>query len=183
MRYAARSKVSNRARNPSKAVVPTLAGPGSERSLIKTRQRNISRKLAMRLLRRINVRWLNILSYGPPVDIVLVIEAAKAHERAAELHQECDSPTFAGQQFLQAAFCYRKKEERGDDMQGGDMQSAARCYQKASQIFARAGNWPSAAKAQNDLGLLIEIEFEDYKAAVEAFERAAEWYAMGRQPA
>ncbi|KAI5310819.1 vesicular-fusion protein S17 [Ascosphaera atra] len=94
-------------------------------------------------------------------------EAGQAFEKAASIHQQyLNEPDDAAQQLTEAFKVYRKT----------DPEDAARALQGAIAHYCGKGNFRRAANHQQNLAELFEVELGDEVRAVEAYERAAEWF-------
>lgn len=94
-------------------------------------------------------------------------EAGQAFERAvAVLTQNLNEPDDAANSLIEAFKVYRKT----------DPEDAARVLQSAINHYIGKGNFRRAATHQQNLAELYEVEIGDEGRALEAYEKAAEWF-------
>lgn len=94
-------------------------------------------------------------------------EAGQAFEKAAAIQKDkLSEPDDAANSLTEAYKSYRKDEPR----------DAARVLDQAINHYTLKGNFRRAATHKQNLAELYEIELEDQKAAIEAYETAAGWY-------
>ena len=94
-------------------------------------------------------------------------EAGMAFERAANIQtKNLNEPGGAANTLQEAYKVYRKEEP----------QSAARCLQQAISHYTSTGNFRRAATQQQNLAEIYEVEVGDTKAAVDAYDTAAQWF-------
>ncbi|KZZ86999.1 NSF attachment protein [Ascosphaera apis ARSEF 7405] len=94
-------------------------------------------------------------------------EAGQAFEKAASVHRDnLNEPDDAAQSLIEAFKVYRKT----------DPEDAARVLQGAIQHYTSKGNFRRAASYEQNLAELYEVELGDEKAALEAYEKTAEWF-------
>ena len=94
-------------------------------------------------------------------------EAGQAFERAAAIQQnQLKEPDDAANTLTEAYKSYRKDEP----------EDAARCMEQAIQHYTMKGNFRRAATNKQQLAELYEVELNDKKRAMEAYELAATWY-------
>lgn len=67
---------------------------------------------------------------------------------------------------IDASNCFRKS----------NIEDSVKCLQEASEIFTDIGKFSPAAKAQKEIGEILE-ENNDYEGAVKAFDTAADYYS------
>jgi tetratricopeptide (TPR) repeat protein len=94
-------------------------------------------------------------------------EAGQAFEKAASIQtQNLNEPDDAANNLQEAFKVYRKT----------DPEDAARVLSSAIQHYVLRGNLRRAATQQQYLAELYEVELGDMKKALEAYEKAAEWF-------
>ncbi|KAL1954444.1 hypothetical protein VTO42DRAFT_1168 [Malbranchea cinnamomea] len=94
-------------------------------------------------------------------------EAGLAFEKAASVFQNnLNEPDDAANALIEAFKVYRKT----------DPEDAARVLQKAIEHYITKGNFRRAATHQQNLAELYEVELGDEARALEAYEKAAEWF-------
>lgn len=94
-------------------------------------------------------------------------EAGQAFEKAASIQtQSLNEPDDAANNLQEAFKVYRKT----------DPEDAARVLSSAIQHYVLRGNLRRAATQQQFLAELYEVELGDMKKALEAYEKAAEWF-------
>lgn len=94
-------------------------------------------------------------------------EAGLAFEKAAAIQlKNLNEPDDAANTFQEAYKVYRKT----------DPQDAARCLQQAIAHYTSKGNFRRAATQQQNLAELYEVEIGDMKAALNAYDTAAQWF-------
>jgi len=94
-------------------------------------------------------------------------EAGEAFEKAAAIQSgKLNEPDDAANTLTEAYKSYRKDEPR----------DAARVLDQAINHYTLKGNFRRAATHKQNLAELYEIDLEDQKAAMEAYETAAGWY-------
>lgn len=88
-------------------------------------------------------------------------------ERAAEIYtKNLNEPDDAANTLTEAFKVYRKSEP----------EDAARVLQLAIQHYIFKGNFRRAATHQQNLAEVYEVELGDEAKALEAYEKAAEWF-------
>ncbi|KAK3315255.1 putative vesicular-fusion protein sec17, partial [Apodospora peruviana] len=101
-------------------------------------------------------------------------EAGKTFELAAKINRndlkELDD---AADNMLQAFKVYRKDSP----------EDAVRCLQASIDQYTSKGNYRRAASHMENMGEVFENEIGDRKRALEAYEKAAEWYEDDNAPA
>ncbi|KGO46965.1 Tetratricopeptide-like helical [Penicillium expansum] len=94
-------------------------------------------------------------------------EAGQAFEKAASIQtQSLNEPDDAANNLQEAFKVYRKT----------DPEDAARVLSSAIQHYVLRGNLRRAATQQQYLAELYEVELGDMKKALEAYEKAADWF-------
>ncbi|KAK5171596.1 soluble NSF attachment protein [Cryomyces antarcticus] len=94
-------------------------------------------------------------------------EAGLAFERAASLQSgKLQEPDDAANSLTEAFKSYRKS----------DPEDAARCLDQAINHYTSKGNFRRAATHKQNLGEVYELELDDPKRAIEAYETAAGWF-------
>ncbi|KAB8210056.1 soluble NSF attachment protein [Aspergillus parasiticus] len=94
-------------------------------------------------------------------------EAGLAFEKAASIQtQNLNEPDDAANSLQEAFKVYRKS----------DPEDAARVLSSAIQHYVLKGNFRRAATQQQYLAEVYEVELGDQKKALEAYEKAAEWF-------
>ncbi|PYH77977.1 vesicular-fusion protein Sec17 [Aspergillus uvarum CBS 121591] len=94
-------------------------------------------------------------------------EAGLAFEKAASIQtQNLNEPDDAANTLTEAFKVYRKS----------DPEDAARVLSSAIQHYVLKGNLRRAASQQQHLAEVYEVELGDNKKALEAYEKAAEWF-------
>ncbi|KXG48054.1 Tetratricopeptide-like helical [Penicillium griseofulvum] len=94
-------------------------------------------------------------------------EAGQAFEKAASIQtQNLNEPDDAANNLQEAFKVYRKS----------DPEDAARVLSSAIQHYVLRGNLRRAATQQQYLAELYEVELGDMKKALEAYEKAADWF-------
>lgn len=94
-------------------------------------------------------------------------EAGQAFEKAATVQtQNLNEPDDAANTLQEAFKVYRKS----------DPEDAARVLTSAINHYVLRGNLRRAATQQQYLAELYEVELGDMKKALEAYEKAAEWF-------
>jgi alpha-soluble NSF attachment protein len=94
-------------------------------------------------------------------------EAGQAFEKAAHIQtQNLNEPDDAANTLQEAFKVYRKS----------DPEDAARVLSSAIQHYVLRGNLRRAATQQQYLAEVYEVELGDMKKALEAYEKAAEWF-------
>ncbi|OGM41414.1 vesicular-fusion protein sec17, partial [Aspergillus bombycis] len=94
-------------------------------------------------------------------------EAGLAFEKAASIQtQSLNEPDDAANSLQEAFKVYRKS----------DPEDAARVLSSAIQHYVLKGNFRRAATQQQYLAEVYEVELGDQKKALEAYEKAAEWF-------
>ncbi|MCJ1388442.1 vesicular-fusion protein S17 [Xylographa bjoerkii] len=94
-------------------------------------------------------------------------EAGLAFERAASIQtKQLNEPDDAANTLTEAFKVYRKS----------DPEDAARVLQQAISHYTMKGNFRRAATHQQNLAEVYEVEIDDPKRAVEAYELAAGWF-------
>ncbi|KAF5866972.1 hypothetical protein ETB97_006816 [Aspergillus alliaceus] len=94
-------------------------------------------------------------------------EAGLAFEKAASIQtQNLNEPDDAANSLQEAFKVYRKS----------DPEDAARVLSSAIQHYVLKGNFRRAATQQQYLAEVFEVELGDQKKALEAYEKAAEWF-------
>ncbi|RAK96257.1 alpha-soluble NSF attachment protein SEC17 [Aspergillus ibericus CBS 121593] len=94
-------------------------------------------------------------------------EAGLAFEKAASIQtQNLNEPDDAANTLTEAFKVYRKS----------DPEDAARVLSSAIQHYVLKGNLRRAATQQQHLAEVYEVELGDTKKALEAYEKAAEWF-------
>ncbi|RAL17784.1 alpha-soluble NSF attachment protein SEC17 [Aspergillus homomorphus CBS 101889] len=94
-------------------------------------------------------------------------EAGLAFEKAASIQsQNLNEPDDAANTLTEAFKVYRKT----------DPEDAARVLSSAIQHYVLKGNLRRAASQQQHLAEVYEVELGDTKKALEAYEKAAEWF-------
>ncbi|KAL8708551.1 MAG: hypothetical protein Q9220_006604 [cf. Caloplaca sp. 1 TL-2023] len=94
-------------------------------------------------------------------------EAGQAFERAASIQtSKLSEPDDAANSLTEAYKSYRKS----------DPEDAARVLSQAINHYTSKGNFRRAATNQQNLAEIYEIELQDNKRAVEAYEVAAGWF-------
>lgn len=94
-------------------------------------------------------------------------EAGQAFEKAASVQtQNLNEPDDAANNLQEAFKVYRKS----------DPEDAARVLTSAINHYVLRGNLRRAATQQQYLAELYEVELGDMKKALEAYEKAAEWF-------
>jgi tetratricopeptide (TPR) repeat protein len=94
-------------------------------------------------------------------------EAGQAFEKAAAIQtQNLNEPDDAANTLQEAFKVYRKS----------DPEDAARVLTSAINHYVLRGNLRRAATQQQYLAELYEVELGDMKKALEAYEKAAEWF-------
>ena len=94
-------------------------------------------------------------------------EAGQAFEKAASIQtQNLNEPDDAANTLQEAFKVYRKS----------DPEDAARVLSSAINHYVLRGNLRRAATQQQYLAELYEVELGDMKKALEAYEKAAEWF-------
>ncbi|KAI5289353.1 vesicular-fusion protein S17 [Ascosphaera aggregata] len=94
-------------------------------------------------------------------------EAGQTFEKAASVHRDnLNEPDDAAQQLIEAFKVYRKS----------DPEDAARVLQGAILHYTSKGNFRRAASYQQNLGEIYEVELGNENAALEAYQKAAEWF-------
>ncbi|CRL31075.1 NSF attachment protein [Penicillium camemberti] len=94
-------------------------------------------------------------------------EAGQAFEKAASIQtQNLNEPDDAANNLQEAFKVYRKT----------DPEDAARVLSSAIQHYVLRGNLRRAATQQQYLAELYEVELGDMKKALEAYEKAADWF-------
>ena len=97
----------------------------------------------------------------------IVKEAGLAFERAASIQlKNLNEPDDAANTWTEAFKVYRKSEP----------EDAVRVLAMAIQHYISKGNFRRAATHQQNLAEVYELEIGDPKRALEAYERAAEWF-------
>lgn len=117
----------------------------------------------------INDRWFTWMVFSGPVLILVVEHAAPAFEAAAllekdEFKDEWDADPY--KLFESAYSAYH--ETRPDD--------AARCMQEISKHWTSSGNYRAAAPKQEQLGDLYAKSGQDMDKAIDAWQKAGNWY-------
>jgi alpha-soluble NSF attachment protein len=98
---------------------------------------------------------------------ILDKEAGLAFEKAASIQtQNLNEPDDAANSLQEAFKVYRKEFP----------EDAARTLSSAIQHYVLKGNFRRAATQQQYLAEVYEVELGDQKKALEAYERAAEWF-------
>ncbi|KAL9004834.1 MAG: hypothetical protein Q9188_002352 [Gyalolechia gomerana] len=94
-------------------------------------------------------------------------EAGQAFERAASIQSsKLSEPDDAANSLTEAYKAYRKS----------DPEDAARVLSSAISHYASKGNFRRAATNQQNLAEIYEVELQDNKRALEAYEVAAGWF-------
>lgn len=94
-------------------------------------------------------------------------EAGQAFEKAASVFKDSlNEPDDAANSWTEAFKVYRKS----------DPEDAARVLDKAIQHYISKGNFRRAATHQQNLAEVYEVEIGDETRALEAYEKAAEWF-------
>jgi alpha-soluble NSF attachment protein len=94
-------------------------------------------------------------------------EAGSAFEKAASIQlKNLNEPDDAANTWTEAFKVYRKT----------DPQDAVRVLAMAIQHYISKGNFRRAATHQQNLAEVYEVELGDPKRALEAYEKAAEWF-------
>lgn len=94
-------------------------------------------------------------------------EAGLAFEKAAAIQtNSLNEPDDAANSLTEAFKVYRKT----------DPQDAVRVLSSAIHHYISKGNFRRAANQQQNLGEVFEIEIGDPKKALDAYEKAADWY-------
>lgn len=94
-------------------------------------------------------------------------EAGQAFEKAASIQtQNLNEPDDAANTLQEAFKVYRKS----------DPEDAARVLTSAINHYVLRGNLRRAATQQQYLAELYEVELGDMKKALEAYEKAADWF-------
>lgn len=94
-------------------------------------------------------------------------DAGRAFEKAAQIQtKNLSEPDDAANTLVEAFKCYRKVQP----------EDAARCLQSAINQYTARGNFRRAATHMQNLAEVYEVELEDQKRAVEAYETAAGWF-------
>ena len=90
-----------------------------------------------------------------------------AFEKAAAVYtNNLNEPDDAANALTEAFKVYRKS----------DPEDAARVLQTAIQHYRATGNFRRAATHQQNLAEVFEVEIGDESRALEAYEKAAEWF-------
>lgn len=114
---------------------------------------------------RLSTLWSRSLTNGvhPRIDK----EAGQAFEKAASIQtRNLNEPDDAANTLQEAFKVYRKS----------DPEDAARCLSSAIQHYVLRGNLRRAATQQQYLAEVYEVELGDMKKALDAYEKAAEWF-------
>ncbi|KAL8937146.1 MAG: hypothetical protein Q9211_003827, partial [Gyalolechia sp. 1 TL-2023] len=94
-------------------------------------------------------------------------EAGQAFERAASIQtSKLSEPDDAANTLIEAYKAYRKS----------DPEDAARVLSSAISHYTAKGNFRRAATNQQNLAEIYEVELQDNKRALEAYEVAASWF-------
>ena len=94
-------------------------------------------------------------------------EAGQAFEQAAAIQSgKLNEPDDAANTLTEAYKSYRKDEP----------QDAARVLEQAINHYTMKGNFRRAATHKQNLAEMYEVELDDQKKAMEAYETAAGWY-------
>lgn len=93
-------------------------------------------------------------------------DAGKAFEKAAECQIKAESQDEAANTLVEAFKTY--KMEAPND--------AAKCLEKAINMFVQRGQFRRSANFKTDLGELYENELQDIHKAIQSYEDASEWY-------
>lgn len=94
-------------------------------------------------------------------------EAGQAFERAASIQtSKLSEPDDAANSLTEAYKSYRKS----------DPEDAARVLSQAIAHYTSKGNFRRAATNQQNLAEIYELELQDMKRAIEAYEVAAGWF-------
>ncbi|KXT07482.1 hypothetical protein AC578_570 [Pseudocercospora eumusae] len=94
-------------------------------------------------------------------------EAGQTFEKAAQIQSsKLSEPDDAANTLTEAYKSYRKDEP----------EEAARVLEQAIQHYTMKGNFRRAATHKQNLAELYEVELQDQKRAMEAYETAAGWY-------
>lgn len=94
-------------------------------------------------------------------------EAGQAFERAASVYtKNLNEPDDAANAMTEAFKVYRKT----------DPEDAARALEFSIQHYISKGNFRRAASHQQNLAEVYEAEIGDESRALEAYEKAAEWF-------
>jgi alpha-soluble NSF attachment protein len=94
-------------------------------------------------------------------------EAGEAFERAAAIQEKnLNEPDDAANTLTEAFKSYRKS----------DPEDAARCLERAINHYTMKGNFRRAATHKQNVAELYEVELQDPRRALEAYDTAAGWY-------
>ncbi|KAJ1988344.1 vesicular-fusion protein S17 [Dimargaris cristalligena] len=94
-------------------------------------------------------------------------DAGHAYLRAAELLMVAGEKDEAANQYIAASKCYKK----------GNPEEAIQTLRKAVEVLNAGGRFYPAANHQKDIAQLYETELLDPRAAMDAYEAAAELYS------
>lgn len=112
-------------------------------------------------------RLLYIIAGGDDANLRVDKEAGQAFEKAAKIQtQNLNEPDDAANTLQEAFKVYRKS----------DPEDAARVLSSAIQHYVLRGNLRRAATQQQYLAEVYEVELGDMKQALDAYEKAAEWF-------
>lgn len=115
----------------------------------------------------LNVRCYDVQNIDPRLCGNIDKEAGLAFEKAASIQtQNLNEPDDAANSLQEAFKVYRKS----------DPEDAARVLSSAIQHYVLKGNFRRAATQQQYLAEVYEVELGDQKKALEAYEKAAEWF-------
>lgn len=99
--------------------------------------------------------------------------AGDAFVKAASFQIKAGNEDEASNMYVDAYKCYRSSSSGSDSAD-----AAADALVCAIDLFTKRGQFRRAANFKFELGELYEVELNDYKSAIEAFEVAGEWYSQ-----
>lgn len=93
-------------------------------------------------------------------------EAGSAFEKASECQVKAGSLDEASNTLVEAYKSYKLENPS----------NAAKCLEKAIEMFIQRGQFRRSANFKSDLGELYENELQDIKSAIKSYEDASDWY-------